>query len=284
MSQQGPVIAIGSGIDPIFAGTVERLQARGVDHCVIDLDDNWPEYVSFDIALDSRVKLPAGERICVGDRAIALDDIRGLLLRFLAWAPEGTLGIPEGMFISNELSALFRFLSHRLNCPVINRLSPDLWAFQIIDGTQLKRMVQVDAGVCSATVYAATAESPEFAGAHHIPFSQPEQVLAVDELPDGALDRMVKTVPLRLMPRNGEELDTYIVGDAVHGSGAADAEIVASSREIASALDIPFCQMTWTKEEAGPVLQRVHLFPIVPYGISFPIEAVCDSIAQELTS
>lgn len=285
MSTQGPVIAIGSKNDPLYAGTLERLKARTIDHCAIDLDENWLEHVAFDIALDDRAVLPHGERICIGDRVVALDDIRGFLVRFLAWAPANSLAEPNGMFISSELSALVRFLSFRLRCPVINRLRADLWAFHFIDGTQVKRMLSVPVAAPPATIYASTIEPQESGAALHIPFSQPDHDVAVDGLPDGALERIVRTVPLRIVPRGrAEERDVYVVGDDVHSAEPIDSALADASRGIARALDLVLCRMAWAPgDDGGQLLRRVQIFPHYDYRIGPPLEAVCDSIAKELS-
>jgi hypothetical protein len=286
VSRGGPVLAIGGRLDPIFRGTVERLAARGIDHCAIDLADDWLEHVSFDLALDDRVPLAGGNRICVGDRTILLDEVRGLLMRFLAWAPGNALTEPNGMFISSELNALFRFLPYRVACPAINRLRPDLWGFHLIDGTLLRRMVTVPVAVSVATLYASTVDASAAASAHHVPFCQSEAGVALDALSGDALSRIAKTLPLRLMPRcGGDELEVYVVGEAVHATAPLDAELAAASRAIARELGVRFCQLVWsTGGDGGPAMQRVHLFPGYDYRSAPPLDAICDSLVEELTS
>ena len=283
MSSRGPVIAIGSRHDPFFYGTVERLAAHGVDHCTIDLESNWLEHVSFDLALDGRVRLPQGERICIGDRSVSLDNIAGVLLRYLAWAPPGTLSDPRGMFISSELCAMFRFLAHRLRCTVINRVRPELWAFHLIDGPQLKRMVPVAMAAPSATVYASTIDGSGLTGVRHVPFSQPEFDFAIEGLSAEALARIVKTVPLRLVPRGSvEEIEVYVVGDVIHGARSVPNDVAAASRDIARALGLTFCRMAWAADDDGALLLRwAQIFPCYEHN-GVPLDAICDSLAEEL--
>ena len=202
----------------------------------------------------------------MGSRPIPFSDLGGVLAR--AW------GIPvsvssfqtkDGQYITSEWSALLLAWLHRLPCPVINRLRPELWYKTHL---HVPEIVALAPGVPfkwpAVRVTTSADEARDFyhrcrGRVRYWPLTQhvPYPVETAADL--DKLATLAATLPLYLTEAvAGERRDAYVVGPhvvpvAMDGgrAEALPAPVARRCRDIAHALDLTFCMLSLVATGGG---------------------------------
>jgi hypothetical protein len=202
----------------------------------------------------------------------------------------------DALFINNEYTAVVRFLSHHLQCKVINKVQPELWAYITVAPHVLKRLAPrtFKDGLRSApsTVLAGTLDTELRKyikdSTTLLPFTYSKGILEVSSECFEKVRAILRVMPLRLQTLTGlSTVEVFVLGDSAYCSNHyhqlhQKGDMFSYSISLCKELGLTFGQVRWLVSDKEHFLANLSTVPILDPSDEELLNMVTMAITQEL--
>lgn len=229
--------------------------------------------------------------------SLSLEDITALFVPSHYFVfPSSKKNDKDALFISSEYTAAVRFLTHHLQCKIINKVKPELWAYTTVESHVLKRLAPrtFKHGLRSApsTVLAGAFDETihkRFEGPITLwPFTHSVSTLQVNRESFDKVRAILRLIPLRLQAHTElSTVEVYVVGDSAFCSEQYQhlrqkADMFSNSISLCQELGLTFGQVRWLAGNKELFLAGMPTVPVVDPSDEDLLNVVTMAITQEL--
>ena len=293
------VLVISSHATPLVQRVITCLDEIAARAVVLDAASAEHTHLTLSVCAEGDM---CSERSCINvdGETVRMSDVAGIFLpapSSFAYA-EG-LGDRDSRFVYSEYTAFVRYLSHALDCKLVNRLRPEFWAEPVLGPHAIRAFVSPEQCdglpiVDMRMVAGSAIEENDLGIGRDLaiwPFSQSSDYLPMDGFRATGVRQAADVVPLRMVESSSAEgVDVSVVGQTAHLPKAANGcfsdrcFIEEASIDVCRDLGVTFGQARWVLAADGPYLAEVRTWPHVDDDDTELIDAVASTIARELVT